>query len=164
MKKIPKSILDHISNAKYYREAADKHPTPTQDAINILLLIIGWENIVIANEELKSWATNVKVAGSFYKSHSVKLKKIPQVTRIVLGPSGTKPVEINVSKGKDFEKLRMMCQYGSNTETKEVKELFKSGWHTDGLRNGLIAKIRWVEMLIEIYEDLIKQKTEAVSK
>jgi len=56
--------------------------------------------------------------------------------------------------GHDFEELRMACQYGSNTESKDVQQIFKSGWHLDGLRNGLINKIKWTEMMLKIYNEL----------
>lgn len=154
MKAIPDSVKAHISNARYYLEAADKHPSPTKDAVHILLLLTGWENIAIADEELSAWAREEEVDERLYKSHAVKYKKVPKVTRIILGPSGTKPREITFSGGRNFEELRMACQYGSNTEGKEVRELFKKGWHLDGLRNGLIHRIGWVEMMVGIYEKL----------
>ena len=154
MKPIPNSIKESISNAKYYLEAADKHPAPTKDAVHILLLLIGWENIVIADEELGAWAKEEDVDKKIYKNHARKFRKMPEVTRIILGQTGTKTKEVRFSSGKDFQELRIACQYGSNTETKEVRELFKSGWHLDSLRNRLIIKIRWIERLVSAYEKL----------
>lgn len=157
MKPIPNSIKEHISNAKYYLEAADKHPAPTKDAVHILLLLIGWENIVIADEELGAWAKEEDVDKKIYKSHARKFIKMPEVTRIILDSTGTKTREFRFSSGKDFEELRMACQYGSNTET-EVRELFKTGWHLDRLRNGLISKIGWIKVLVSAYEGLNRRK------
>lgn len=156
MKKMPNSIIEHILNAEYYREAADKHPAPTKDAVHILLLLIGWENIIVADEELKAWATEADVDEKVYKSHARKFRNIPEVTRIIIGANG-KAKEVRFSSGRDFEELRMACQYGSNTETKEVRELFKTGWHLDRLRNGLISKIGWLKTMIAAYEALDKE-------
>jgi hypothetical protein len=153
MKPMPDSIQAHISNARYYLDAANKHPAPTQDAVHILLQLIAWENIVIADEELSAWATEDDVDERLYKSHATKYKAVPEVLRVILGPSGTPPREIRYSSGRNFEELRMACQYGSNTEGKEVKELFKKGWHLDELRNGLIGKIEWVELFIKIHQE-----------
>ena len=154
MKKIPKSVSEHIANAKHYLEAADKHPAPTQNAVLILLLLIGWENIVIADHELSAWANEANLDPQIRKSHALKFKDLPGVTRIILGPKGTIPKEVNFSTGHDFEELRMACQYGSNTESKDIAKIFKSGWHLDNLRNGLINKIGWEEMMLKIYNDL----------
>jgi len=158
MKPIPNSIKERISHAKYYLEAADKHPAPTKDAVHILLLLIGWENIAIADEELGAWAKEEDVDKQIYKSHARKFRKMPEVTRIILGSTGTKTREERFSSGKKFEKLRMVCQYGSNAETKEVRKLFKSGWHLDSLKNKLVSKIRWIETLVIAYEELNKRK------
>lgn len=61
MKPIPDSVKAHISNARYYLEAADKHPAPTKDAVHTLLLLVAWENIVIADTELSAWANEADV-------------------------------------------------------------------------------------------------------
>jgi hypothetical protein len=151
MKQIPKSVDEHISNARYYLSAADKHPAPTQNAVLILLLLVAWENIVLADHDLSSWASETNTSPEMRKSHSAKLQKLPAVTRIILDPKGSPSKEITFSTGHDFEELRKACQYGSNTESKDVQQIFKSGWHLDGLRNGLINKIEWTEMMLEIY-------------
>lgn len=157
MKKMPNSIREHVLNAEYYLEAADKHPSPTKDAVHTLLLLTGWENIVIADEELKAWVKKDEVDDKVYKSHARKFRDIPEVTRIIISPTG-KPKEVRFSTGRDFEALRMACQYGSNTETKDVRELFKSGWHLNKLRNGLISKIGWIKVIISAYEELEKER------
>ena len=154
MKKIPNSVYDHIANAKYYLDAADKHPQPTKDAVLILLLLVGWENIAIADHDLSVWVSDTNTDPSIRKSHAPKLKKLREVTRIILGPSGTAPKEVKFATGHDFEELRMAVQYGSNTESKDVSKVFKTGWHLDDLRNGLINKISWTEMMLEIYKKL----------
>jgi len=156
MKNIPKSVSEHIANAKYYLDAADKHPQPTQNAALILLLLVGWENIVIADHELGAWANQADIDPQIRKSHAAKLKNVPDVTRIIVGSSGMPPKEIVFSTGHDFEELRMACQYGSNTESKDVSQIFKTGWHLDELRNGLIEKIKWEETMLEIYQNLPK--------
>lgn len=132
MKAIPDSVKAHISNAHYYLEAADKHPAPTKDAVHTLLLLVGWENIVIADEELSAWANEADVDERIYKSHATKYKDLPVVSRTILGPSGTPPRQVNFSSGRNFEELRMACQYGSNTEGKRsacfVRSWLASGW------------------------------------
>lgn len=157
MKPIPDSVKAHISNARYYLEAADKHPAPTKDAVHTLMLLVAWENIVIADTELSAWANEADVDERIYKSHATKYKELPQVTRTILGPSGTPPKEVKFSSGRDFEELRMATQYGSNTEGKDLRVLFERGWHLDGLRRGLINKIEWTEMMVDIYEKLDKE-------
>ncbi|OGK41580.1 hypothetical protein A3A74_08155 [Candidatus Roizmanbacteria bacterium RIFCSPLOWO2_01_FULL_35_13] len=156
MKKMPNSIGEHILNAEYYLEAAGKHLPPTKDAVHILLLLIGWENLVIADEELKAWVKKEDVDEKVYRSHVRKFRDVPEVTRVIIGPTG-KAKEVRFSSSRDFEELRMACQYGSNTESKNVKELFKSGWHLDRLRNGLISKIGWMKVIISAYEELEKE-------
>ena len=37
-------------------------------------------------------------------------------------------------------------------KVKDLRVLFDRGWHLDGLRNGLIHKIEWVETMVSIYE------------
>lgn len=154
MNAIPESIKDHISNAKYYLKAADQHPSPTQAAAHIQLLLVAWENIVIADAELTAWVDEDSVDEKIYKDHARKFKDAPKITRIILGPRGVEPREIEFSTGKEFSDLRMACQYGSNTESKDVNEIFKTGWHVDGFRNALIERIEWTEKMVEIYEGL----------
>lgn len=158
MRPIPNSVREHISNAEYYLEAAEKHPVPTRNAVYILLLLTGWENIALADAELGAWAKKDDVDKKMYKSHASKHKKTPEIRRIILGPRGTKPKVVSYSTGRDFEKLRMACQFGSNTESVEVKEIFKSGWHLDGLRNKLIGEIKWIRILTGAYEILERRK------
>lgn len=157
MKQIPNSVIEHISNAKYYLAAADKHPAPTQNAVLILLLLVAWENIVIADHELSAWATETLADPNIRKSHAAKLKDIPVVKRIIVGPKGTVPKEIDFSTGHDFEELRMACQYGSNTESKDVQKIFQTGWHLDELRNGLINKISWVEVVLKAQQRVLNE-------
>src|SRR3972149_7645369 len=94
------SIKDRISNARYFLEAADKHPSPTKDAVHILLLLIGWENIALAREELSAWANKSNIAKDIYKSHVKKLERLPGVTRITIDKKG-KPHEKEYRSGKD---------------------------------------------------------------
>ena len=155
--KMPKSIREHTSNAEYYLSAANKHPTPTRNAVQILLLLIGWENIVIADEELNAWVRKEGVASAVYKSHARKLKDIPEVIKVIINSNG-KGKKISFSSGRKFKKLRLMCQYGLNTGNKAVADLFKSGWHTDKLRNGLISKIGWLKVYITAVESMEKDR------
>jgi len=77
MKKIPKSVKDYISNAKYYLEAANQFPSPTRDAVKISLLLTARENIKIAEEELHTWAQGSKPTKDLYKSHYKKKSALP---------------------------------------------------------------------------------------
>jgi len=155
MRQIPKSVSEHIANARYYLRAADKHPYPTENAVLILLLLVGWENIVLADHELSAWADETNTEPSIRKSHAAKLKDLPTLTRTIIEPSGTLR-EIEFSTGHDFEELRMATQYGSNTESKSVENIFNKGWHLDGLRNGLINKIEWVEVVLNAQQQALK--------
>jgi hypothetical protein len=153
MKAIPDSAKDHISNARYYLEAANKLPPPTKDAAHILLLLISWENIVIADKELSAWATDKAIDPKIRKDHETKFKDAPEILRVIVGAPGahTPARKIRFSSGKELTDLRLACQYGSTTESKAVREIFKTGWHADDFRRQLEAKIKWVEMLHEIY-------------
>lgn len=161
MKPIPQSINEHIANARHYLQAADKHIQPAENAIIILLLLVGWENIVIADHELSAWATEADIDPSILKSHASKLKHLPKVTRVIVGPNGTKPKVVEFSTGHAFEELRMAAQYGSNTESKNVEEIFKKGWDLDELRNGLINKIGWVEVVLKTQRALLEDITKS---
>lgn len=154
MKPIPESVKERISNAEYYLEAADKHPSPVQEAVHILLLLVAWENIVIADAELEAWAGEEDIDEKVYKDHAHKFKDAPEITRNILGPNDTKPREVKFSTGREFSELRMACQYGSNTESKDVEQIFKTGWDVDNFRNTLIEKIGWVEAMVKTYEKL----------
>lgn len=155
MRKIPTSIKDHISNAHYYLEAANKFPPPTRDAIHILLLLTAWENIQIAQEELSAWAQQTITSKKLYKSHAYKFEKARKsITRIILGPPGTPARTIEYSSSTDFEKLILICRYGLKTGSKELANIFERGWHSDAFERSLINKIGWEEMMIEVYESL----------
>lgn len=153
MKPIPDSVRDHINNAEYYLTAAGKLPSPTQDAAHILLLLIGWENITIADEELNAWATGEDVDKKIYKDHARKFKNAPEVLRVIVGSSGTPAKEVRFQTGRDFEELRLACQYGSNTESKDVAKIFSRGWHADGLERELGNKIKWLRTILGAYKD-----------
>jgi GTPase Era involved in 16S rRNA processing len=156
MKKIPNSVKDYISNSNYYLEATKFFPSPTCDAVKILLLLTAWENIKIAEEELHSWAQQTKPAELLYKSHAYKfrdVRKSKSIDRIIILPSGTAKT-ISYSTGTQFEKLFQICRYGLNGDKKELALIFKTGWFTDDFERFLISKIKWEEMMVKIYEEL----------
>jgi len=154
-KKIPISVSEHISNAKHYLEAADRFPAPTNYAVQILLLLIAWENIATANEELAAWAKAKDVDMSIYKSHAKKFSKPPEIhrndTNIFRVKNKHGSIKSAYKDGKDFEKLRQLTQYGSQSETFDIRLIFKAGWHTDNFRNRLIGFIDLVESIHKIY-------------
>lgn len=154
MNAIPTSVKDHISNARYYLEAADKFRPPTRNAAHILLLLIAHENIEIAKEELISWAQKTTPNKELYKSHAYKFKKARPITQIISGQKGVPPKTCTYSTGADFAKLLLICRYGFKTGSKALKLIFNRGWHTDSFRNSLIGNIKWEEMMIGIYESL----------
>jgi len=153
---VPTTIKQHLKNAKYYLDAANKLPPPTQDAGHILFLLIGWENIAIADSELSAKAQGSEVSKELYKDHAQKFKGAPEVLRVIVGKPGTHTPaqEIRYSTPEDFTKLRQICQYGLSGGSKDIQEIFDRGWHADDLRRALANKIGWVEMLITIYEEL----------
>ena len=92
MKRIPKSVKEHISNARYHLEAANQFPSPIRDADKISLLLTARENIKIAEEELHAWAQGAKPTEDLYKSHAYKLRDVRDtysIKRIILGKPGT---------------------------------------------------------------------------
>jgi len=157
--KLPRQIKQYSSNAQYYLQAADKFPSPTKDAVQILLLITGWENIILAEEELLSSQLDRLINPKLKKDHAVKLDKVDKnsfVERIIVSPKGKKiPAEsIKYKTGQELKKLREICQYGLDNETFEVAELFRRHWFTDSLRNGLIQKIKWVNSWVNYIESI----------
>ena len=162
--KVPNEIKQYTSNARYFLEAADKHPSPTKDAAQILLLTIAWENIVIADKKLHAWVFKGNIQPNLLRSHEAKLDEISKdsfITRVIVGkPGGGVPTkEIKYNSGKDLSKLREICQYGDNNETHEVAKLFYRGWHTDNFRRSLQNKLDWTELGIRIYEELDTSST-----
>jgi len=81
MKKVPKAIYDHVSNAKLYFEAAQKFPPPTNFAVQILLLLVSWENIVIADKKLDAWAQRSAIDEKLLKDHREKFKGAPGISK-----------------------------------------------------------------------------------
>jgi len=157
--KVPDDIKQFVSNARYYLEAANKLPPPTKDAAHILLLITAWENIIIADRQLHSWATNEPINPKLLKDHEAKLDEMSKdsyVQRIIVGPSGkgTPAKEIKYATGIELKKLRSLCLYGSSNETHEVAKLFERHWFSDSFRRSLVNKTEWTEMSIRIYEEL----------
>lgn len=108
------------------------------------------ENIVIADAELDAWAMQEDINEKIYKDHAHKFKDAPKITRIIIGPGSIKSREIDFFSGRDFSELRQVCQYGSNTESKDVQEIFANGWFTDEFQNSLRAKIKWVDVFVGI--------------
>jgi hypothetical protein len=156
---VPNEIKQFVSNARYYLEAANKFPPPTKDAAHILLLITSWENIVIADKQLHAWASGGQVDPKLLRDHEAKLDEISKdsyVQRIIVGPAGKgiPAQEIKYATGKELKELRELCQYGSSSETHEVSKLFARHWFSDDFRRGLVNKIEWTEMSIDIYEKL----------
>lgn len=156
---VPNAIKQFTSNARYYLEAADKFPSPTKDAAQILLLIIAWENVVLADKKIHSWAMSESTDPKLLRSHEVKLDAISKdgyVLRVITGipGSGTLVKEISFKTGAELKKLREICQYGADDETHELAKLFHRGWHSDNFRRSLQNKIEWTEMMIGIYEGL----------
>lgn len=153
---VPTSVKQYLSNARYYLDAANRLPPPTQDAGHILFLLIGWENIIIADTELSAKAQGSEVGKELHKDHAQKFKDAPEVLRVIIGKPGTHTPakEIRYTSPADFAKLRQICQYGLNGDSKDIGSIFHRGWHADDLRRALANKIGWIEMLIKIYEEL----------
>lgn len=157
MKKISASVKEHISNARYYLDAANKFPSPTRDAVRILLLLTARENIKIAEEELHAWAQGSKPTKDLYKSHAYKLRDVRDsysIDRIILGTPGTPAKTVSYKSGADFEKLHQICRYGLKGNSKDLSSIFSQGWHSDAFERALISKIGWEEMMVKIYEGL----------
>lgn len=156
MAKVPELILQYLSNAEYYLEAADKL-SPPQGAAHILLLIAGWENAVLAEQELSSWSTRQPITPKIHKDHATKLDFIdPQahILRVIVGEPGTHtPIkEVYYKTGKELKGLMELCRYGSATETRDVRELFRRHWFADSMRNNLSQKIERIRFWVPLYE------------
>ncbi len=151
MAKMPDSIEHYIANARLYFDAATKFPSPTNYAVEILLLLTSWENIALADGELAAWARDELLDGKLHKDHAAKFKGAPAIFRTIVGPSGTPARTIEFSTGHQLSELRQACQYGSNTESKDVRVLFDKYWHTDDFRRDLAAKIEWVELWVSVH-------------
>ncbi|MFA6376402.1 MAG: hypothetical protein WCX69_03320 [Candidatus Paceibacterota bacterium] len=158
MSNVPISIKDHIANARYYLKAADKFPSPVQDGVCILLLLIAQENIQLAREELSNWAKQTTPNKKLYKSHAYKFRKARPITQIYVGRGDDLYTKtITYKNGVDFEKLFSICRYGPKTGRKELASIFNSGWHLDSFRNSLINNIEWGELMVRIHENLLNR-------
>ena len=154
MRKIPDSVRDHMSNARYYLEAASTFPYPTYIAVRILLILTAWEHIKIAEEELSAWARQTVPSRDLYKSHEYKFRELRRpITRVIQGESGTPAKTIIYSSAADIHKLLSICRYGPRTGSKRLTSIFERGWHTDSFKRSLISKIEWEEMMVNIYEN-----------
>lgn len=152
--KVPSRIKERIKNAHYFLECADKLPPPTRNAAHILLLLIGWENIVIARDELHAWVDKKKVDRKLYRDHEHKFKDAGSVDHIILGSKGSKTKTVTYSSPAELKKLREYCQYGFVSDSKNLAESFGSTWHADTFRNRLIGKIQWTGTLVSAIESL----------
>jgi hypothetical protein len=154
MKTIPKPIKERVSNALYFLRCADKLSASTDKAAHILMLLIGWENVVIADEELSAWIDKKKVDPKVYRDHAYKFKKASGVLHVILGARGAKAKTIEYSSPALLKKLREYCQYGIASESKDVSKSFSRMWYADEFRNKLINKINWTSALISAIEHL----------
>ncbi len=152
--KIPKRIKERIKNAEYFLECADKFPPPTRNAAHILLLLIGWENIVIARDELHSWVDKKKTNPKLYRDHEHKFKDAGSIDHIILGSKESKTKTVAYSSPAKLKKLREYCQYGFASDSKNLDESFDNMWDADTFRNRLIGKIQWTGALISAIEAL----------
>lgn len=158
MEKIPKTVKEYISNARYYLEAANQFPSPTRDAVKIFLLLTARENIKLAEEELHAWARGSKPTKDLYMSHSYKLRDVGDsysIDRIILEKPDSPVKTVSYKSGADFKKLHQICRYGlSSNDTKDIATIFSRGWHSEAFERSLISKINWEEMMVKIYESL----------
>lgn len=159
MKQVPKEIKEYFSNAQYYLDSAIKLPSQKENAAHIFLLLVAWENLVTARSEISNWAR--KNMEEIPKDHAKKLDEINKfagsncyISRIIIGApgTGTPAREVKYKTGKELAELRLICQYGSKSDTKNVKEVFKSYWHTDRFRDCLRRQIDWEESWLPAYE------------
>jgi len=158
MKEIPKLVKKHISNAEYYFDAANQFPSPTRDAVKVLLLLVSRENIRIAKQELNAWAQKNRVDRKLYKDHIYKLDGLPScnsIGRIILGEPGTQAKTINYKSGQDLAKLYQICRYGSKGDSENLSSIFLTGWHIDDFESYLCREIRWTKESIEAYKKLL---------
>ena len=156
-RKITDSVYAHISNARYYLNAAQRLPSPISDGVRILLLLTSWENIKIAEEELHAWAQGSKPRVLIYKSHRLKFEDVwKPIVRVILGPRGTPAKQVEYSTAKQLEKLLEVCRYGPKDGSRELAPYFERRWFTDGFQRGLESKIGWQETYIEAIKHLRK--------
>ncbi len=157
MKKIPSSVKDHISNTRYYIQAANSLPTRKWNAIRILLLLTARENIKIAEEELSAWAQKTLPTKKLYRDHAYKLRdvrKSKSIDRIILGSLGTPARTFSYSSGVQLAELLKICRYGHKTGTKKLESIFEQGWHSEDFQRALEIKMDWENMMVDIYEKL----------
>jgi hypothetical protein len=160
---IPPEVEEYVANASRYLAAASRLPPPAHNAAHILLLIIGWENIVLADKTLSAWASSTTIEARLKRDHAEKLQWVTPsgategILHVLVGPagSGTPVKEVWYKTGEDLARLRMLCQYGNPGSATGVSQLFARHWHADGFARGLESKIKWVEMLIKVYRGLL---------
>lgn len=152
-------IYDRIANARLYLEAAQKFPSPTNYAVQILLLLVSWENIIIADQEMHSWAQKSPIDRKLLKDHKEKLKGAHGISRTIIGPPGTPAKEEKYETPDALKKLREICQYGLSSGPQDINKMFERYWHTEGFERKLVNKIEWVELFVRLHEEILNDKS-----
>lgn len=156
MRKIPKSIKEYTANARYYLESAKKFPTPTCDAVKILLLLTAKENIKIAEEMLSIWIRKDKQNKKLFKSHQYKFSGSKHsIERIVFNKNAQQKETISYKTGHQFKELYQICKYGLKNGSKDISSIFKRGWDSESFEIGLYLNVKHMEEKLEEYEKLL---------
>jgi hypothetical protein len=149
--KVPDEVKQFTANARLYLEAAFKFPPPTNNAVHILLLIYGWENVVLADSKVHAWAMSEDINPKLLRDHETKLNKVSKDAYIQHFINGE---EVRYSTGIQLKKLREICMYGLSDDTKNVANLFREHWFSDNFSRSLKNKVEWTEMSIKAFEAL----------
>lgn len=91
MAHVPQKIYERIATAKKLYDASTKFPPPTNYAAEILLLISGWENVILAEKELEAWARGEAIDPKLLRDHIAKLNEVDEhsyVLRVIVSPPG----------------------------------------------------------------------------
>jgi hypothetical protein len=92
---IPPEVEEYVANASHYLAAASRLPPPKHNAAHILLPIIGWENIVLADKTLSAWATRTTIEARLKRDHAEKLQWVTPtgategILHVIVGPAGS---------------------------------------------------------------------------
>lgn len=152
--KVPKNVQTHISNARYYFNAAQRIPSPVADGARILLLLVAWENMHTAVAELRSYIWKTPLPKKLHKEHTAKLQEV-RGPIIQLRPFGVgRFVEKAYLTPVELKKLLETCRYGPVGSLPDVAAHFARGWYTDEFEKDLDNKLRWLELELTIFQDI----------
>jgi hypothetical protein len=161
--KIPQLVKAHIKNVRYFLNTLQNLPSPVAQGVRILLLLTAWENMHIAIEELRARIWETPLPPRLHKSHEAKLKDVRGPITRIYKAGGGKLLEKAYTSPKELSDLLQTARYGPKGASTTLEEYFgnhtHTQWHTDEFERNLLSTLSWLELEIEMLENLDKPQS-----